>query len=48
MALSEHMLREHAWVKISRIRTIPIDRLGKRIVGLDPEMPDQLVDGCSN
>ena len=34
-----------SWVKISQIRTISIDRLGKRIATLGPEMLDQLVDG---
>jgi mRNA interferase MazF len=34
-----------SWVKISQIRTISIDRLGKRIAALGPEMLDQLVDG---
>jgi mRNA interferase MazF len=39
------MLPKPPWVKISQIRTISIDRLGKRIVALGPEMLDQLVDG---
>jgi mRNA interferase MazF len=34
-----------SWVKISQIRTISIDRLGKRIAALGPAMLDQLVDG---
>jgi mRNA interferase MazF len=34
-----------SWVKISQIRTVSTDRLGKRIATLGPEMLDQLVDG---
>ena len=45
MALPEGMLPKPSWVKISQIRTISIDRLGKRIGALDPEMLGQLVDG---
>jgi hypothetical protein len=32
-------------VKISQIRTIPVDRLGKRISSVDSDMLGQLVDG---
>ena len=45
MALPEDMLPKPSWVKISQIRTIATNRLGKRIAALDPEMLDQLVDG---
>jgi len=45
MALPADMMPKSSWVKISQIRTIPIDRLGKRIAALGPEMLDQLVDG---
>jgi mRNA interferase MazF len=45
MALPPDTMPKPSWVKISQIRTISIDRLGKRIVALGPEMLDQLVDG---
>ena len=45
MALPADMMPKPSWVKISQIRTISIDRLGKRIAVLGPEMLDQLVDG---
>ena len=45
MALPSDMLPKPSWVKISQIRTISNDRLGKRIAALVPEMLDQLVDG---
>jgi len=45
MALPAEMLPKSSWVKISQIRTISIDRLGKRIAALGSEMLDQLIDG---
>lgn len=45
MALPGDMLPKPSWVKISQIRTIPVDRLGKKITALVPDMLDQLVDG---
>ena len=45
MALPEEMLPKPSWVKISQIRTISVDRLGKKIAALGPEMLDQLIDG---
>jgi mRNA interferase MazF len=34
-----------SWVKISQIRTISVDRLGKRLAALDAEVLDLLIDG---
>lgn len=45
LALLPEMLPKASWVKISQIRTISIDRLGKRIALLAPDMLDQLIDG---
>ena len=45
MALPADMMPKPSWVKISQIRTISIDRLGKRFAALGPEMLNQLVDG---
>jgi mRNA interferase MazF len=45
MALPSEMLPKSSWVKISQIRAISIDRLGKRIATLGPETLDQLVNG---
>lgn len=44
-ALPADMLPKPSWVKISQIRTISVDRLGKKIAALGPELLDQLVDG---
>ena len=45
MTLPADMMPKPSWVKISQIRTISIDRLGKRIATLGPDMLGQLVDG---
>lgn len=45
LELPPEMLPKASWVKISQIRTISTDRLGKRIAVLDPDMLDQLIDG---
>jgi len=39
------LLPKSSWVKISQIRTISIDRLGKRIAILDAETLGLLIDG---
>lgn len=39
------MLPKPSWVKISQIRTISVERLGKRIAAVEPETIDRLVDG---
>ncbi len=45
LALPSEMLPKPSWVKISQIRTISVDRLGKKIASVDPEALGQLVDG---
>jgi len=45
LALPAEMLPKSSWVKISQIRTISIDRLGKRIAIFDTETLSQLIDG---
>ena len=45
LELPADMLPKPSWVKISQIRTISVDRLGKRIAALDADALDQLIDG---
>ena len=45
LELPAEMLPKPSWVKISQIRTISVDRLGKRIAVLDTDALDQLIDG---
>ncbi|MCL5746535.1 MAG: type II toxin-antitoxin system PemK/MazF family toxin [Acidobacteria bacterium] len=44
-ALPEATLPSPSWVKISQIRTISVDRLGKRLAAVSPENLDQILDG---
>ena len=43
----EFGLTKRAWVKISQVRTLSIQRLGKRIGRATPELVDQLVEGLT-
>jgi mRNA interferase MazF len=47
LALPADVLPKTAWVKISQIRTISFDRLGKKIAVIDSETIAQLIDGLS-
>ena len=40
-------LPKKSWVKISQIRTLSAERLGKKIGRLSPEMLDTLVEGLN-
>ena len=43
--LPPDLLPKSSWVKISQIRTISVDRLGRRIAAVSPELLDQAIDG---
>ena len=45
--LKEVRLPKRSWVKISQIRTLSVDRLGRRLGRVTPEELDRLVDGLS-
>jgi len=45
--LTSSRLPKRSWVKISQIRTLSQERLGKRITRVTPEEIDQIVDGLS-
>ena len=45
LTLPSDVLPKPSWVKISQIRTISVDRLGKKIAVLDTETLGELVDG---
>ena len=40
-------LTKRAWVKISQVRTLSTERLGKKIGRMAPELLDQLVEGLN-
>jgi len=43
--LQAPLLGRRAWVKVSQVRTLSVDRIGKKIGQLDSQQLDQLVDG---
>ena len=45
MPLPTEALPKTSWLKISQIRTISVDRLGKKLAVLDPEGVGQAIDG---
>ena len=40
-------LPKRSWVKISQIRTLSVERLGKRIARVPPEVIDQVIEGLN-
>lgn len=47
LELTDSNLTKQSWVKISQIRTISTERLGKKIDRLEPEILSQLVEGVN-
>jgi len=45
LELSSSRLPKRSWVKISQIRTLAVERFGKRIGTATPEELDQIVEG---
>ncbi len=44
-ALESDKLPKKSWVKISQVRTLSVQRIGKKITNLPPEILDHLIDG---
>jgi mRNA interferase MazF len=40
-------LPKKSWVKISQIRTLSVERIGRRLGRVSPEMLDQVIDGLN-
>ena len=47
LELTDSNLPKQSWVKISQIRTISTERLGKKIDRLEPKILSQLVEGVN-
>lgn len=45
--LEADKLPKRSWVKISQIRTLSVQRIGKKITNIPPEVLDHLIDGLS-
>ena len=40
-------LTRKAWIKISQVRTLSVERIGKRIAEADPETVSQVIEGLN-
>ena len=47
LPLSASALQKRSWVKISQIRTLSQERLGKRIAKISPEELDLVIEGLN-
>ena len=47
LEMDSTVLPKRSWVKISQIRTLSIERVGKRIGAATPEQLDQVVEGLN-
>ena len=45
--LEEKQLKKPSWVKISQIRTLSVERIGKKIGTVEPEKLAEIVDGLN-
>jgi len=47
LELESASLPKRSWIKISQIRTLSIERIGKKIGGVSPEELDQVIEGLN-
>jgi mRNA-degrading endonuclease toxin of MazEF toxin-antitoxin module len=47
LELSGVKLPKRSWVKISQIRTLSVERLGKKVGRVSPEELDRLIEGLN-
>jgi mRNA interferase MazF len=47
LELTSRRLPKHSWVKISQVRTLSVERIGKRLGRLRPQQVDRLVEGLN-
>lgn len=47
LELSSESLPKRSWVKIGQIRTLSVERLGKKIGNASPEELDQIIEGLN-
>lgn len=40
-------LKKESWIKISQIRTLAVERIGKRITRVEPEVLDEAIEGLN-
>jgi len=47
LELNIEKLKKPAWLKISQIRTLSVDRIGKKIARADSEILNQAIEGLN-
>ena len=47
LEIADLELPKRSWVKISQVRTLSVERLGRRLGRLSPEALDQLIEGLN-
>jgi mRNA interferase MazF len=47
LELDHRGLPKKSWVKISQIRTLSVERIGRPLTRVKPEVVDQVVEGLS-
>ncbi len=46
-SLESKQLKKRSWVKISQIRTLSVERIGKKLGAVEPEQLAEIVDGLN-
>ena len=46
-SLDQNQLKKSSWVKISQIRTLSVEQIGKKIGAVEPEQLAEIVDGLN-
>jgi mRNA interferase MazF len=47
LELGSRALRKRSWVKISQVRTLAVERIGKRLGSATPEEVSQVIEGLN-
>jgi len=47
LELSASGLPKRSWAKISQIRTLSVDRIGRKLAGATPEQIEQVIEGLT-
>jgi mRNA interferase MazF len=47
LELESKALPKQSWVKISQIRTLSVERIGKRLGSVNPELMDKVIEGMN-
>ena len=45
--LDSRQLQKQSWVKISQIRTLSVERIGKKLGAIEPEQLVEIIDGLN-